>query len=68
MKGDRDILSLTVLLPVHNAQDTLSGNIHRVIEILPELTTRFELLVVDDGSTDATCEVARSRLLPLSPA
>ena len=50
--------SLTVLLPVENAQATLGNNVRRLLEILPELTDSFEILIVDDGSIDATYEVA----------
>lgn len=50
--------SLSILLPVHNAQSTVGDAIGRLLEILPELTNRFEIIVVDDGSSDATCEVA----------
>ena len=50
--------SLSVLLPVHNSQATLSIRVQRVLDVLPELTHRFEVVIVDDGSTDATCEVA----------
>lgn len=50
--------SLSLLLPVHNSQGTLQASVQRVVDILPELTGRFEVLIVDDGSTDATCEVA----------
>ncbi len=50
--------SLTVLLPVENAQATLAGNVRRLLEVLPELTDSFEILILDDGSTDATIEVA----------
>jgi glycosyltransferase involved in cell wall biosynthesis len=50
--------SLSLLLPVHNSQATLHPGVQRVMEILPDLTARFEVLIVDDGSTDATCEVA----------
>ena len=50
--------SLTVLLPVRNAQATLAANVQEILEVVSELTRRFELVIIDDGSTDATIEVA----------
>jgi hypothetical protein len=50
--------SLSVLIPVHNAQASLHATLQRVLDVLPELTHRFEVVVIDDGSNDATCEVA----------
>ena len=50
--------SLSALLPVHNAQATLAATVHEFLEILPEVTRDFELVIADDGSTDATIEVA----------
>lgn len=50
--------SLTVLLPVHNAQSTLAATVQEILEVVSELTERFELMIVDDGSADATSEVA----------
>ncbi len=50
--------SLTVLLPVHNDQSTLNATVAEVLEIAPELTDLFELVIVDDGSSDATSEIA----------
>jgi hypothetical protein len=49
---------LTVLLPVRDVQSTLANLVMETLEILPDLTSRFELIVIDDGSTDATLEVA----------
>ncbi len=57
-KGNSVERSLTVLLPVENAQATLARNVRRLLEVLPELTDSFEVLILDDGSADATIEVA----------
>ena len=51
--------SLTILLPVHNAQSTLADTVSGILEVVSELTQRFELVIVDDGSADATSEVAQ---------
>jgi glycosyltransferase involved in cell wall biosynthesis len=50
--------SLSVLLPVHNAQSELPALMADLLEVLPELTSRFDVLVLDRGSTDATWETA----------
>lgn len=51
--------SLSVVLPVYNAQNSLPHLIHQMLDILPDVASEFEVLVVDDGSTDQTEEVAR---------
>jgi glycosyltransferase involved in cell wall biosynthesis len=50
--------SLSLVLPVHNAQSILARQVTTLLDLLPELTTRFEVLIVDDGSTDRTEEEA----------
>ena len=49
---------LSLLLPVHNVQATLATDVAKLLDTLPELTAWFDLLIIDDGSTDATCEIA----------
>jgi len=51
--------SLSVLLPVHNVQASLAARVEEILEVLPELTDRFELIMTDHGSTDGTWEIAR---------
>lgn len=50
--------SLSVLLPVRDVQSTLATTVSELLDVLPELTRHFELLIIDDGSKDATIEVA----------
>jgi glycosyltransferase involved in cell wall biosynthesis len=50
--------SVSVLLPVKNAQATLNDSVHQILDVIADSGDRFELLIIDDGSTDATSEVA----------
>jgi hypothetical protein len=50
--------SLTIVLPVYNAESQLRKNVNELLELASELTAKFGVLIIDDGSTDATNEVA----------
>jgi hypothetical protein len=50
--------SLTIVLPVYNAESRLRSNVTELLELASELTSKFGVLIVDDGSTDATFDVA----------
>jgi glycosyltransferase involved in cell wall biosynthesis len=50
--------SLSVLLPVKDAQATLHNDVHVILDAIADSSEQFELLIIDDGSTDATSEVA----------
>ena len=56
--------SLSVFFPVFNNQATLATQIADLLEVLPDLTPNFELVVIDDGSSDATCEVVHELSAP----
>jgi hypothetical protein len=55
--------SLSVLVPVRNAESSITTQVDNLLEMLPELTSRFEVLVIDDGSTDQTVELIRELAL-----
>lgn len=49
---------LSVVLPVRDGQDRIASEVERVLEAVAELVaSAFEVIVVDDGSRDATPEV-----------
>jgi glycosyltransferase involved in cell wall biosynthesis len=49
---------LSVVLPAFNEQDNVEPVIERALEVLPNVAEEFEVIVVDDGSSDRTAEVA----------
>jgi glycosyltransferase involved in cell wall biosynthesis len=51
--------SLSIIVPVRNAEAALAIQIGKLLDVLPDLTSRFEIVVVDDGSTDQTIDVVR---------
>ena len=50
--------SLTVVLPVFNGETRLRKSVHEILDLASELTSKFGVLIIDDGSNDSTYEVA----------
>lgn len=50
-------ISLSALVPVCNGQSTVGLVVSQLLDVLSELTHRFEVVVIDNGSTDSTAEV-----------
>jgi glycosyltransferase involved in cell wall biosynthesis len=50
---------LTVVMPAHNERDYLAASVGRVVDGLRKRAEPFEIVVVENGSTDETAGVAR---------
>ena len=49
-------VDLTVVAPVYNERDNLEPLVHEIRDVLEPYALRFEILLVDDGSTDGSTE------------
>lgn len=58
-----DQIELTVIAPAHNEEDNVGPLLAEIDAALAALAGRFEVIIVDDGSTDRTHE----RLVALMP-
>lgn len=46
-------------MPAHNEHENLGWLLPHIAEVMPRITRRYEVIIVDDGSTDGTGETAR---------
>jgi glycosyltransferase involved in cell wall biosynthesis len=63
---DANIPTLSLILPAYNEAAVIAQAIAEAETALGQLFEQFEILVVDDGSTDGTAQVVRS-CLPRAP-
>ena len=45
---------LSVIFPAFNEEGNIRCTVETIIKVLPQVATRWEIIVVDDGSSDAT--------------
>jgi glycosyltransferase involved in cell wall biosynthesis len=53
---------LSLVIPAHNERDSIGLMVREARSVLPALAREFEIVVVDDGSTDGTAEVAAAAM------
>ena len=57
-------LSLSVVMPIYNEVDTIEQIVDAV---LASPVGELELILVDDGSSDGTCDLLRDKIEPKVP-
>ena len=50
--------SISVFFPCHNEEDAIEPLIRKTLAVLQKMTSDFEIIIVDDGSTDKTAQIA----------
>ena len=59
MKQQADSVKISILIPVYNEEGSLNLLYEKLIEVMEELAEPFEIIFVDDGSTDSSLEIMK---------
>ena len=51
-------ISISVFFPCYNEQDNLDRVVQQALVVLEKLKADFEIIIVDDGSSDSTAQIA----------
>lgn len=57
MKGEK--ISLSVFFPAYNEEENIAISIKRAVSTVSKITSDYEIIVVNDGSTDKTAAIVK---------
>lgn len=57
MTVESRVSALSIVLPAHNEELIIEQTVSSILAFVPEVADAFEVIVVDDGSTDATAAI-----------
>lgn len=60
--------TLSIVIPVYNEKEAVGETIDQISDILKKANIRYQLVLVNDGSTDGSGEVIKNRLTKLKNA
>ncbi len=49
-------MNISIVIPAYNEQNQISNSLERILSYISSQKNNFEVIVVDDGSIDKTCE------------
>ncbi len=52
---------VTIMIPAFNEEETIAKDIDVIVEAMGKTDYRYEIIVVDDGSTDKTAQIMKGR-------
>ena len=52
---------ISIIIPMHNEEEAIGGDLDTIIQTMSSSDIPWEIIVVDDGSTDASPEIVRQR-------
>lgn len=58
MNSSKKPVSISVFFPCYNEQGNIARTAQRAIDVLQKLVADYEVIIVDDGSSDATAKIA----------
>jgi len=59
MKDKNSSTSLSVFFPAYNEQENIGELLDEALKVIPKLADDYEIIVVDDGSSDQTASVVK---------
>lgn len=54
-------MDVSIIIPAHNEEGGIGKTLDKIKEVLSQSTFNYELIVVNDGSTDRTAEIAKDK-------
>ena len=53
-------VSISIVVPIYNEEESLPFLVNQLLDVLKPMEETFELVLVNDGSSDKSAEVIRS--------